>query len=555
MGTVKVLSLAVRLTIALAIVLVLSLPAAGQIPGTATQPPAPAETVVDPLGRETPSGTIRGFNAAVRRDDLASARLYMQLTPAQRGSANQLATQLNELIDRYLFEPLAALSRSPSGQANDGLPLDRERIQLTIEGTPQDVVLVRVTDPQAGLIWLISSGSLAQVPLLYESAQDLWIERIMPDVLVRSRLFGMSLARWLAYLGSLLLPLAGLRLLATVVMAGLRRAITDPGRRVLLEGWYAGLKRLLVVVLAVLIHLMLMRYLGFSLSFRYAYTRVALMAFVVAAAWLVSRFLTLLIAQARLLAQRRGESGFSSLLMLAERVGKAVVTLVAIFVILSLAGVDTSTALAGVGIGGVAVALGAQKTVENLLGGVFLISDKALAVGDECRIADRIGKVEDITLRSVRLRTVEQTLLSIPAGALSQAHIENFSTRGKIPVQTRLRLRYETTATQLRAVLDGVRRVLAEYPEIEAPTSRIRLVDFGAQAVELELFAYVLTAELNRFLAVREDLLLSIADIVESAGTTFAHPTEFLFLGDQRHTAGEPQEVVHAQRPVSRPAG
>jgi MscS family membrane protein len=542
-----------RLAIALLMLLGLSLPAAGQIPGTANTQPAAAEPVVDPLGRETPSGTIRGFNAAVRRDDLDSARLFLQLTPAQRGNASQLAQQLNELIDRYFLEPLAALSRSPSGQVNDGLPLDRERIQLTIEGTPHDVVLVRVTDPQAGPIWLISSGSLAQVPLLYESAQALWIERIMPGVLVRSKLFGLSLARWLAYLASVILPFAGLWLLSAAVMAGLRRAIADPARRRLVDLWYVGLRTLVVVVLAMLIHLFLMRYLGFSLGFRYAYTRVVLMTLVVAAAWLLIRFLTLFIDQARLLAQRRGDSGFSSLLMLAERIGKAVVTLVAIFVILSLAGVDTSTALAGIGIGGVAVALGAQKTVENLLGGVFLISDRALAVGDDCRIGDRVGKVEDVTLRSVRLRTIEQTLVSIPAGALSQAHIENFSTRGKILVQTRLRLRYETTAAQLRSVLERVRALLEDHPEIEAKTSRIRLVDFGAQAVELELFAYVGTADFNRFLAVREDLLLRVAEIVEAAGTTFAHPTEFLFLEQQARASDTPQEAIRAQRSLTRP--
>jgi MscS family membrane protein len=361
------------------------------------------------------------------------------------------------------------------------------------------------------------------------------------------------LARWLAYLASLLLPFAALRLLSVAVLAGLRKAMFDPARRRLVESWYLGLRRLTIVVLAVLSHLALMRYLGFSLSFRYTYTRIGLIAFVVAAAWLLVRFLTLLIAQARLLALRRGEAGFSSLLMLAERVGKVIVTLVAIFVILSLMGVDTTTALAGVGIGGVAVALGAQKTVENLLGGIFLISDKALAVGDECRIADRVGRVEDITLRSVRLRTVEQTLLAIPAGALAQAHIENFSTRGKMLIQAKLRLRYETTAAQLRAVLERVRRLLVDYPEVETASSRIRLVDFGAQAMELELFAFVLTADGEKFLAVREDLLLKIAEIVESAGTTFAHPTEFLFLEQRGRAADQPHEVG-APGSVRRPA-
>jgi MscS family membrane protein len=206
------------------------------------------------------------------------------------------------------------------------------------------------------------------------------------------------------------------------------------------------------------------------------------------------------------------------------------IALVAIFAILKVAGIDTTTALAGVGIGGVAVALGAQKSVENLLGGIFLLTDKALAVGDTCFISNRLGVVEDITLRSVRLRTQEQTLLSIPAGVLSQANIENFATRDKMLLQTTLRLRYGTTAEQLKAVLDGIRALLAQHPKLEIETSRIRLIDFGVYAIELELFAYVLTSDGLTFLSVREDLLLQIAAIVESSGSGFAQPTQFIYL-------------------------
>jgi len=534
----------------IALVLSLSLPAVAQTPGASTtQTPAPAEQVADPLGRDTPSGTILGFNRAVQRDDLASATLYLQLTPALRGNADTLARELNELIDQNFLQPLSALSTARSGSATDGLPLDRERIVLTIEGKPYDLILVRVSDPPASSVWLISSESLRQVPALYRAAQAPWLERIMPDALVNSKLLGMSLARWLAYAATIVIPLIGMWLLSVAIMAVTRLTISDPALRKVLESWYAGLRWLTVFVLTLLLHLVLMRYLAFSLRFRYVYSRFALVALVVAGTLLLLRFLTLSFAQGRLLAQRRGESGFSSLLMLAERVSKVVITLLAIFAILTLAGVDTTTALAGVGIGGVAVALGAQKTVENLLGGVFLITDKVLAVGDQCRIADRIGWIEDITLRSVRLRTLEQTLLSIPAGVLSQASIENFTTRGKILVQTTLRLRYETTAAQLRLALDGIHRLLHEHPQVEAESSRIRLVDFGAQAVELELFAYVLTSDVPTFLAVREDLLLRIADIVESAGSAFARPTEFLYIGDQTHSVGRPEDVQASSKP------
>jgi MscS family membrane protein len=162
--------------------------------------------------------------------------------------------------------------------------------------------------------------------------------------------------------------------------------------------------------------------------------------------------------------------------------------------------------------------------VENLLGGVSLITDRALAVGDFCSISNRVGVVEDITMRSVRLRTVEQTLLSVPAGTLSQSTLENFATRQKILIQTTVRLRYGTTAQQLRYVLNEVRTLLEAHPVIETSSARIRLVDFSVRAIELELFAYVLTADWLEFLALREELLLQVVAIVESSGTRFAEP-------------------------------
>jgi MscS family membrane protein len=155
-------------------------------------------------------------------------------------------------------------------------------------------------------------------------------------------------------------------------------------------------------VLTLGIHLALMPLLGFSLRFRIAYRQISFAVLVIAITWMVWRFMALSFANARLVALRHGQSGLRSLLMLAERVCKTIVILVSAFALLTLAGVDTTTALAGVGIGGVAVALGAQKSVENLLGGVFLITDRALAVGDTCSIANRVGVVEDITMRCAR---------------------------------------------------------------------------------------------------------------------------------------------------------
>ena len=182
--------------------------------------------------------------------------------------------------------------------------------------------------------------------------------------------------------------------------------------------------------------------------------------------------------------------------------------------------------------------------MENLLGGVFLLSDRALAVGDTCSVSNRVGVVEDVTLRSVRIRTMEQTLLSVPAGILAQSNVENFATRRKILAKTILRVRYGTTAEQLGSMLIAIRRLLTENPMIETETSRVRLVDFGDRAVEFELFAYVLTSDFLEFLAVREDLLLQVAAIVESSGSGFAQPTQFVYMDRNGAVDGQAREAV-----------
>jgi len=116
---------------------------------------------------------------------------------------------------------------------------------------------------------------------------------------------------------------------------------------------------------------------------------------------------------------------------------------------------------------------------------------------------------------------------------LAQAEIENFATREKILVQTTLRLRYGTTAEQVRNILSSIRTLLNENSNIEKETARIRLVNFGREAIELELFAYVRTSQFAQFLAEREKLLLDVAVVVESAGSSFARPTQFIYMDEK----------------------
>ena len=537
-----VLARAVQSTWLVVLWLALVLPVAAQIPGfesSKSSPPALQEQVADPLGRSTPRGTIIGFVRAVQRNDLVSAASFLQLTGTQRTNSEKLALDLNQLMDRYFSIPVAHISDSPEGALDDGLAHDRERVgPLAIGDKKFDIVLVRVVDPDAGAIWLISSDTLAQASVLRRSIEKTWLERVMPAPLLNETVLGISLAQLIAWAASIAIPLLLLLSLSHIAIVLARKLIENPTRRWRVDSWHASVRWPAILVLTIAMHFALLPFLGFSLGVRIVYWRIGVAAAVAALAWLARRLSKLIFERARSSMWNRERTSARSLVLLGERVFNVLIILVAIFLILAIAGVDTTTALAGLGIGGVAFAFGAQKTVENFLGGVFLLSDKALAVGDTCCISNRVGIIEDITLRSVRLRTLEQTLLSIPAGALSQAGIENFSSRTKILAQTTLRLRYGTSVEQLRSVLQGIRTLLASHSELETESSRVRLVDFSARAIELELFAYVLTSDVAKFLSVREELLLQIAAIVEASGSGFDQPTQVIYREEKAAADG-----------------
>jgi MscS family membrane protein len=213
-----------------------------------------------------------------------------------------------------------------------------------------------------------------------------------------------------------------------------------------------------------------------------------------------------------------------------QRLLKAVVIFACFLALLNIFGVDTKAALAGLGIGGIAIALAAQKTLENLLGGVSLIFDQVIRVGDACKLGDRSGTVEDISLRSTRLRTQEGSLLAIPNGALSTMNIENMSGRRKILFNPTFNLRYETTADQLHKILADIKAVLSSHPAVEQGNSRVRLTALSTYSLDLEIFSYVLGGDFDAFTLVRENLLLRVFAIVRGAGTDFAFPTRTLHL-------------------------
>ena len=164
---------------------------------------------------------------------------------------------------------------------------------------------------------------------------------------------------------------------------------------------------------------------------------------------------------------RTQHKGGESILIVMQRLNRIVLLTIALLVALAIFGLNVKTTLAGLGIGGLAIALAAQKTLENLIGGVSLLMDKAVQVGDFCQIGDQLGTVEAIGLRSLKLRTLDQNLSVVPNGSLAQMQFQNMARRSKFFINQTFSLRIETQAEQLRFVLDRVQSMLDQHPAIE----------------------------------------------------------------------------------------
>jgi MscS family membrane protein len=499
---------------------------------SAPAPPKTSTGPTDALGRQTPNGTLFGFLQAAQAEDYRTAAQYLQMSSARReAQGEQVATELKAVLDRAFVGSLRTISTNPEGTAQPGLPSDRERIgTLSIDDTEVDVLLARVNDPNAGKIWLFSADTLAKVPEVYELLESHQVETHVPRPLVRIQFLGMSLWMWLALL------------VAVPVAAGLAWILIEAF--VLPRTWWlrsrnrqpvlGDLRRIsgpVWLVLGVLIHRILVSYIGMPLLHRHYYYITARVVLTIAVTWLVLRVLANGFDRWRILAINRGHTGTGSLVLLGQRIVKVVIFLFAGLTVLGVLGFNMTTALAGVGIGGLAIGFGAQKTIENLFGGLSLLGDEVIRVGDVCNFNGRVGSVEDISLRSTRIRTVERTELSIPNGSLATMNVENLSRRDKFLFNPKIGLRYETTPDQLRYVLAEARRLLYEHPKVETASARIRFTGLEDSWLALEIFSYILTRDAGEFNAIREDILLRLMDIVFDAGTGFAFPSQTVYLG------------------------
>jgi MscS family membrane protein len=401
----------------------------------------PTPEIKDPLGRSTPQESVFQFLEACHSRDYSKALHYLDLrrmSPADRAKDGpELARQLEDLLDDTPFD-ITMLSHDPEGDQADGLSAAQERLAtFHVDGQTLELQLERVALKPGFQVWLVSADSIAMIPKAHQLVAETPFEKKLPQQLVTFEMFDTPVWRWIALVTIALALWIVTGLLARVLLALVRPVVNAPALRGPLRTGLtvAGLRAAIEIAPpSALPRLFIERALGLFFS--------------LAIAWAGAVVVDLIADRWRSRLDPRAQAVSYSVLPLGRQILKVSLFLVAILGVLSAWGYNTSAILAGLGVGGLAIALAAQKTIENLFGGISVIGDRPVLVGDVCRFGDRTGEVMDIGLRSTRIRTPDRTIISVPNGQFSSIALENISRRDKIwfhPTFNLRRIRRQTS--------------------------------------------------------------------------------------------------------------
>jgi MscS family membrane protein len=490
---------------------------------TSTQPAAQEEE--HDVGFDSPRATMRGFLYAARAGDWNTAASHLDLRGRDPEEGPRLARQLKTVLDRKLWVDLDGLSDSPEGDLNDGETASRDLVGTIAmpDGNRVKILVERVPGPGGTRQWKVARVTLQQLPALWEAFGNGVLGEWLPRPFFAIRFLDAQLWQWIA-LAVLLLVSAALAWLLTAPVLRLIRAIarrTETHIDDVFAQLIAGPVRLAVGGLLASTGIYALR-LPLPVQAVLIGTTKALLT--LALTWLLLRLIDAMtrVMTARWFAAR--QLAAIAVLPLARRALKAFVVLIALLAVVQNLGFNATGILAGLGVGGLAVALAAQKSLENLFGGVSLIADQPVRVGDMCRFGAQEGTVEDIGLRSTRVRTLDRTVVTIPNADFATMQLENLAARDRMRLTTTIALRCQTTPDQMRQVLVELKRLLESHPKVAPGSARVRFIHLGTSSLDVEIFAFVNTGDADEFLAVQEELLLRILDIVTASGTGFAFP-------------------------------
>jgi len=495
----------------------------------------------DSLGRTTPKGTVNGFLQAVSDQNYIRASNYLYLKRSFRKTKQRVRivkTMQNLLDQSGNIIPTSLLNNKETGQTDDGLEPELELVG-TVKINGRDINLYLENNEKAGAtpIWVFSAETVDAIAAV-KVEDSLLINRILPDALQERLLAGVPVGQWL----TILVLIAASYFLAWGIVSLIIYLLNVVWKKSKIEptlGILNAFSLPIQLALALLFFVDFSQRVGISIIIRQRFSFLTVTVGIIAFLMLLWRITDFISEFSKNRMTVRGRVSAISVILFLKRTFKVGIFIFGGISILGAIGIDVTTGLAALGIGGIALALGAQKTVENFVGSVTLIIDQPIRVGDYCRINDIKGTIEQIGMRSTKVRTGERTVVTIPNGLLSAANIENYAFRDRFYFGPILEFRSETTPDQIRFLLVEIRSILYSHPMVNSTDANVRFIGIGTASLRIEISSYVNVVKNDTFIEIREDLLLRIMDVVAQSGTDFAFPSRTVYFAKDKGISEE----------------
>ncbi|MCS6913198.1 MAG: mechanosensitive ion channel [Myxococcales bacterium] len=482
---------------------------------------------------DSPRRTVERFLMAARVGRYAEAAQELDLSGVGKERGPTLARQLREVLDQRMQLDLDKISDNPAGNRQDGLPADTEEIGRLAGPTGHEPVRLQRLGEGEAASWKFSRQTVRRIPAWYDRLPDRWLREHLPEPLWRSGPLNILFWQWLA-----LPPLLMICYLLGRLLAWLLRVVVNSLVRRTPWQWddalAAGLERPGRLIFTALLGHLALHMLHLPSGGQRLLSSVLGVLVLVGVFWAMWRFVSAMIGVAQHSEWVRMHPAALGMLPLGERLAKMALLAFGLVVMLRELGFEVTSLLAGIGIGGLGIALAAQKTVEHLFGGITLTADQPMRVGDMVKIDAIQGVVEHIGLRSTRIRTADRTVVTIPNGRLADMSIETMAARDRIRLHMMLGLVYHTTSAQLRAILSEIESLLRGHKRVWPELVVVRLAGLGQSALDVEIMCWFETTDFNEFRALREEVLIAMLEIVEKHGSAIAFPTRTVHLMEQR---------------------
>jgi MscS family membrane protein len=496
-------------------------------PGAETKPAEPKPSTVAP---DSPRQSLLSYLLACREGRYADAARYLDLAPGQAADGPKLAKHLKVVLDHYIWFDLDKISPSSLGDVEDKLPsgIDELGNIPNKQGSPEPVRLVRIVDA-SGAHWAFAGSAVSRIEAWYKLLPGVWLRDYLPDAMFRPGPRELLWWQWAALPVLLVLAFIGGIILTPISKWILARLFaqtkTDIDDKILARiggplrmAWTLGLLYLVIPMMDLD---------GPAAAFMYQVLRAGVF---LTFFWTLSRSADIVgqVILASPWSVQRPES--RPLLSLAIRAGKIAVLVMAVIAVLSEMGYPVASLIAGLGIGGLAFALAAQKTVENVFGSISIGMDQPMREGEFVRVEDFVGTVEQIGLRSTRFRTLDRTMITIPNGKLADMRLETFAARDRIRFATTLCLVYSTSEASMRKILEEVEKLLRGHPKTWPDNVVVRFKEFSPSSLDVDVMCWFMTADYAEFTMIKQNLMLEIMAIIARNGSSFAYPTQTVVM-------------------------